>query len=150
MFIALFALACTPGSEGDVSQDGPSHSTTIAGTDTAGLTSTLSPTLAPETDSPTEAASAATTPRQEVHLIEYAIHMPQTLPSGPIAFNIENGGTEQHAFEIEGNGIEQKSEVLQRGDSTTLEVTLPPGTYTVYCPVANHAEKGMRTSVTVK
>ncbi len=118
--------------------------------DTAGAQpSALNPVLPPNSDNPTKAPTAAL-PTQEVHLIEYQIHMPQTVPAGQIAFNIENGGKEDHAFEIEGNGVHQQSVVLKRGDTTALQTNLKPGTYTVYCPVDGHRSKGMETTVVVK
>jgi uncharacterized cupredoxin-like copper-binding protein len=76
--------------------------------------------------------------------------MPQTLQAGHISFNVQNAGKEQHGFEIEGNGIEQKTEVLQRGNTASLDVDLKPGTYTVYCPVKGHRGKGMEVKVTVR
>ena len=144
----LAVLACqreTP----DVSQSGPSQSTTVAG-DTAGtLQPKIDPTMPAEKDEPASRGTPAP-PTQEVHLIEYAIHMPSTVPAGTIAFNVENGGKEQHGFEIEGQGIEEKTQTLNRGDSATLTVNLKPGTYTVYCPVKDHAKKGMKTTITAR
>ena len=147
--LSLFTVACmreTP----DVSQNTPSQSTTMAASETANTqTSTMNPVLAAENDNPAARPTAAR-PTQEVHLIEYQIHMPDTLPVGRIAFNIENGGKENHAFEIEGNGVHQKTEELTRGNTTALEVDLKPGTYTIYCPVEGHAGKGMKKTVTVQ
>ena len=136
----------------DVSQNTPSqsHATDAAHPQmTESNASTMNPVLPPETDNPAERPTAAS-PTQEVHLMEYAIHMPDTLPAGRVAFNVENGGKETHAFEIEGNGIEQKTNELTRGNTAALEVDLKPGTYTVYCPVNGHAEKGMKKTVTVR
>ena len=138
----LLAFACQPGGE-EKTANAPSRETA------ATQTSTMNPVLPPETHEPASAPSPAG-PTQEVHLIEYQIHMPQTLPAGRIGFNIENGGKEDHGFEIEGNGVHQQSVVLKRGDTTALEVNLAPGTYTVYCPVDGHKDKGMRTTVVVK
>jgi uncharacterized cupredoxin-like copper-binding protein len=87
---------------------------------------------------------------QEVHLIEYEIHMPGTVPAGKLTFNVENGGKEGHGFEIEGNGIEEKTDVLNGGETAALDVDLRPGTYTVYCPVRGHKERGMSKTITVK
>lgn len=112
-------------------------------------TSNLDPILPPEKHEPAGAPKPAG-PVQEVHLIEYEIHMPQALPAGRLAFNVENGGKEDHAFEIEGNGVHQQTNVLKRGDTTALEVNLAPGTYTVYCPVDGHKDKGMRRTLTVR
>lgn len=149
IFAAVFAFACQPGPS-DQTGNTPSQSTTIARTESAATeTSPMNPVLPPEQDDPAAAPKAAL-PTQEVHLIEYQIHMPDSLPAGKIAFNVENGGKEDHAFEVEGNGVHQQTTVLKRGDTTALEVNLPPGTYTIYCPVDGHADKGMRKTVTVK
>ncbi|HYO79474.1 MAG TPA: cupredoxin domain-containing protein [Thermoanaerobaculia bacterium] len=145
----VFASACQPGPV-DQSQNTPSQSTTMAASETAATeTSTMNPVLPPETDDPAARPKPAG-PTQEVHLIEYQIHMPQSVPAGPVAFNVENGGKEDHAFEIEGNGVHQQTTVLKRGDTTALEVNLKPGTYTVYCPVDGHKGKGMQTTLVVK
>lgn len=145
----VFAFACQPGPS-DQTNNTPSQSTTMSATETAATqTSTMNPVLPPETDQPSSAPKPAS-PTQEVHLIEYQIHMPKTLPAGRIGFNVENGGKEDHAFEIEGNGVHQQTTVLKRGDTTALEVNLPPGTYTVYCPVDGHRGKGMEATLVVK
>ena len=111
--------------------------------------SALNPVVPLEKHEPASRPSPAVA-TQEVHLIEYAIHMPATMNAGKVAFNVENGGKEDHAFEIEGNGIEEKTQVLKRGDTEDLEIELRPGTYTVYCPVKDHAKRGMKTTITVK
>jgi uncharacterized cupredoxin-like copper-binding protein len=145
----VFAFACQPGST-DQTANTPSQSSTMARTESAATeTSAMNPVLPPETDDPAARPKAASA-TQEVHLIEYQIHMPQSLPAGKLAFNVENGGKEDHAFEIEGNGVHQQTTVLKRGDTTALEVNLPPGTYTVYCPVDGHKDKGMKTTLVVK
>lgn len=147
--VAVLAFACQPGPTEQTSNT-PSQSTTIPRTESASTeTSTMNPILPPEQDDPASRPKAAL-PTQEVHLIEYQIHMPNTLPAGRLAFNVENGGKEDHAFEIEGNGVHQQTTVLKRGDTTALEVDLKPGTYTVYCPVNGHKDKGMRTTLVVK
>lgn len=135
----------------DVSQNSPSQSSTGGGSpaDSPPQPGTMSPSLPQEKDEPASGATAARK-TQEVHLIEYAVHMPATLPAGRVAFNIENGGKETHAFEIAGNGIDEKSFEITRGGTTSLEVDLRPGTYTVWCPVKDHAKKGMKTTITVQ
>ncbi len=86
----------------------------------------------------------------DVTLVSFQIEMPASLPAGPTTFTITNNGTHEHSFEVAGNGIEEKLEAnLQPGESGTLEVDLPPGTYEVYCPVADHKDQGMLVELTV-
>jgi uncharacterized cupredoxin-like copper-binding protein len=147
--VILLAAACTRETP-DVSQNTPSQSTTMPSTESASTETSLPGTVAsPESDEPASAPTAAAA-TMEVHLIEYQIHMPATLPAGRLAFNVENGGKEDHGFVIEGAGQQEKTNVLERGDTAALEVNLAPGTYTVYCPVDGHRGKGMETKVTVK
>jgi hypothetical protein len=148
--LLLLFVSCKSDSPGDMSQETPSQSSNDTATPPQMAEPTpLNPVHAPDAHTPSNAPTPAS-PTQEVHLIEYAIHMPDTLPAGRVAFNVENGGKETHAFEIEGNGIEQKTNELTRGNTASLEVDLKPGTYTIYCPVDGHAEKGMKKTVTVK
>ncbi len=86
----------------------------------------------------------------EVTLIDGEIQMLETLPAGMTTFVITNSGDAVHNFEIEGDGIEEVLEDdLEPGESALMEVDLEPGTYEVYCPVADHAEEGMRMTLTV-
>lgn len=152
--VFLLAAACSQDDpKRDLAQSGPSESSTttdavptqMAETNTA----LMNPTTNIERDEPSSRASSAG-PIQEVHLIEYAIHMPESVPAGRIDFRVENGGKEKHAFEVEGNGVHQKTEELTRGNSASLSVDLKPGTYTVYCPVEGHAGKGMKRTLVVR
>jgi hypothetical protein len=86
----------------------------------------------------------------EVRLSEYAIEMPQTLPAGPTTFVVHNMGGKVHSFKIEGPGI---SELLDKPvppkQTGSLQVTLQPGDYKVYCPVGSHEAKGMTKKLVV-
>ena len=73
----------------------------------------------------------------------------QTLPTGPVTVAVENTGSIPHQLEIEGNGIEQRTELIQPGASATLRLNLTPGSYEVYCPVGNHKEMGMEGHLTL-
>ncbi len=87
----------------------------------------------------------------EVSLVEFEIDMPMNVPEGNTTFQITNDGTTEHSFEVEGQGIEESlTQNLMPGDSTTLQVDLDPGSYTVYCPVDNHREQGMEVQLTVE
>ena len=63
---------------------------------------------------------------------------------------MSNDGQVPHALEIEGGGEEFETEVLQGGDTATLEADLKAGEYKWYCPVGNHAAQGMEGTLTVE
>ena len=110
----------------------------------------------------TQAAAATPAPMPtndtaviHVPLTEWSVVVSQGVVSpGTFNFHAMNQGTYAHAFEIEGNGQEWKSDPIPPGGTATLTPTLTPGTYTVYCPITdgqgNHREKGMSTTFTVQ
>jgi uncharacterized cupredoxin-like copper-binding protein len=87
----------------------------------------------------------------EVKLTEYKIEMPASVGAGVTTFKVTNAGEETHGFEIEGNGTEKALKPrLKKGESSSLQVDLKPGTYKVYCPVHGHKKRGMSLDLTVK
>lgn len=147
LLLALFLAACREPS--DAAQQSPPEATTIAGNTATAPANTVNPPLPTEKDDPSSRAVAAPA-SQDVQLIEYALRMPETLPAGTVVFNVANAGKEDHGFEIEGPGVETTTKILKRGDTAALEVNLKPGTYTAYCPVKGHREKGMTATVVVR
>ena len=105
------------------------------------------------------AATPATTTNDpaviHVPLTEWSVVVSQGIVSpGTFTFHAMNQGTYPHAFEIEGNGKEWKSDPIPPGGTAELTPTLTVGTYEVYCPIVdshgNHQGKGMRTTFTVQ
>lgn len=89
-------------------------------------------------------------PIVEVKLTEFAIEMPPTVPIGPVTFSVTNAGTVEHNFEVEGQSLEEKFDVaLKPGENRHLRVDLPGGTYTIYCPLDDHKERGMQLELKV-
>src|SRR5678815_3916491 len=87
-----------------------------------------------------------------VKLSEWKVDLSQsTVTAGTVTFTVANTGTVPHAFEVEGQGIEQETKVIQPGSSATLTLTLKPGNYDVYCPVGgdSHKHLGMETHLRV-
>jgi plastocyanin len=72
-----------------------------------------------------------------------------TVRQGQVTFELKNNGGAPHALEIEGQGIEEETQVIQGGQNATLRVNLKPGKYVMYCPVGNHRQQGMEGEVTV-
>lgn len=98
-----------------------------------------------------EAPQGEKTPAQvEVRLSEYTFEMPHTLPAGPTTFLLRNDGQKSHSFKIEGPGIEDAPAVIVKSGKTgSLQVTLQPGEYKVYCPIGSHEAKGMTMKLVV-
>ena len=87
-----------------------------------------------------------------VTLSEWTVRLSSgTVPAGPVTFTVSNSGSIPHALEVEGQGTEQQTPLIQPGSSATLTLTLAPGTYEVYCPVGedSHKKLGMETHLKV-
>ncbi len=97
-------------------------------------------------------ASQATGTTVQVKATEFAFSLSTTdLGPGTYTFTMDNAGHATHAMEIEGPGLEDKaSSTAGPGGTATLTVRLQPGTYELYCPVGNHRQQGMQTTLTVK
>jgi uncharacterized cupredoxin-like copper-binding protein len=90
----------------------------------------------------------------EVKLKEWDLGFKEVAVKGDKArFEIENTGTVEHAFEVEGETggqkVEFKSPILKPGEKTTFDIELPPGQYEAYCPLHDHRDKGMAGEITV-
>ncbi|MEU0467066.1 hypothetical protein ABZ215_23955 [Amycolatopsis sp. NPDC006131] len=84
-------------------------------------------------------------------LTEFAIQLPQqAFPPGTYTFATSNDGQTTHALEIVGpGGLDERTTTFRGGQSADLTVTLQPGTYELYCPVGNHKQQGMDTTITI-
>jgi uncharacterized cupredoxin-like copper-binding protein len=70
---------------------------------------------------------------------------------GAYSFVVVNKGTVTHSLVISGPGLKgaKLKASLQPGRSSTLNVTLKDGKYTIWCPIDGHASSGMKVSLTV-
>jgi uncharacterized cupredoxin-like copper-binding protein len=94
-----------------------------------------------------EAQAPQQSPRQTITITEtdYALE-PSSVDleeAGTYAFEVVNEGEVAHALEVEGEGIEEETDTLDPGQRATLTVELEGGTYELYCPVGDHADRGM-------
>ena len=63
---------------------------------------------------------------------------------------VKSSGNVTHALEVEGNGVEAKTDDLSPGSSVDLKVDLASaGDYEVYCPIDSHKDMGMEARLTV-
>ena len=74
------------------------------------------------------------------------------IPPGPTVFTITNGGSGAHSLYIEGPGVSKApdSATLAKGATSSVSVTLQPGTYTLYCPVLNHRDNGESVTLVIR
>ncbi|ADV66102.1 cupredoxin domain-containing protein [Deinococcus maricopensis] len=90
----------------------------------------------------------------EVKMTEWDMGLKNLTVKGPVQLNIVNDGKFPHALTLEGKvggkEIEISTPVLTAGQKSVLVVNLPAGKYEVYCPVGNHEERGMKSTLTVK
>ena len=88
----------------------------------------------------------------DVKATEFAFSLSTTdFSAGTYTFTMKNDGQATHAMAMEGPGLSNpKSSTAGPGGTSTLTVTLQSGTYTLYCPVANHRQQGMQTTLTVR
>jgi len=139
--LAAFALtACGSDASTSTSTDISSHSghPDAAATSSAGASS----------GSPSSAADATALTATEV---DFSISLSSgSLPAGTYQVTVRNDGSATHSLTIRGpGGVDQTSDTLQGGRSTTMTVTLQPGTYEVFCPIGDHRAMGMDTTLTV-
>ena len=69
--------------------------------------------------------------------------------AGESTFTFVNDGGTAHALEIEGGDVEEESETIGPGESTSLVLELAAGRYELYCPIANHRDLGMEGTLVV-
>jgi uncharacterized cupredoxin-like copper-binding protein len=74
----------------------------------------------------------------------------QAIPPGPAVLTIENRGTDVHNLFIEGEGISRAAgDTIAANGSASVDVNFRPGTYTLYCPLGDHRQKGEQVEVTI-
>ena len=87
----------------------------------------------------------------EVTETDFAL-TPSTLTvdaEGEVTIKAVNNGQTEHALELEGSGVEEKTDTVGPGESAELTAELKPGTYELYCPIGNHRQLGMEGTITV-
>ena len=127
--LALGAAGC-----GDDDEDGGQAATTAS-----------TPAATPTATTPASGRSAVAIAASEFKFTPSDVDV----KAGRVTFRLRNDGGAPHALEIEGQGIEEETKVIQGGQAATLSLNLKPGKYEMYCPVGNHRSMGMEGEVTV-
>lgn len=71
-------------------------------------------------------------------------------PAGQLTITSENPQTTPHDIAIEGNGVNEKGEVVTAGGTSQFSANLQPGEYTFFCSVEGHRQGGMEGTLTVR
>jgi plastocyanin len=108
-------------------------------------------TIATTTAAVPPAAPTTTTrlPPRTISVDEYEFGFTlsqQTISAGKVTFQMRNIGSLMHNFDLIG---ELDGPFLVPGQTSTITVTLKPGTYTYVCSVKYHAAEGMQGTLTV-
>jgi plastocyanin len=84
----------------------------------------------------------------EVFASEFAFAPPFLVVDKPgtYTFSLRNDGTLPHNMTIEGVG---KTPDVEPGDTASVELTLKPGLYQMFCSIGDHRAQGMDGQVTV-
>jgi plastocyanin len=87
-----------------------------------------------------------------VTLSEWKMRLSQdTVPAGPVTIQVTNAGAMAHALQVVGPGVDKGTRQVAAREVATLTVTLKPGTYELYCPLAegSHKMAGMTRTLVV-
>jgi len=134
-----------------LAQEGPAEKAKDTAENAAEATKDAAKSTAKSVKKAVKSVTSETTHRVNVTMTEYHFDMPSTTRPGLTTFVIKNAGRKEHAFEIKGQGIDQKlSPNPKPGQTGTLQIDLKPGTYAITCPLLFHTMRGMKTTLTVK
>ncbi|HET9544276.1 MAG TPA: cupredoxin domain-containing protein [Gaiellaceae bacterium] len=98
----------------------------------------------------TSEAGAAPSASLSVAASEFAFEPAElTADAGEVTVELVNDGAAPHAIAIAGNGVDEASETVDGGATTSLTVELEDGTYDIWCPVGDHRDRGMVGTLTV-
>jgi len=84
-----------------------------------------------------------------VSLTEYRLTPahPRVMGAEATTFDAVNDGDSEHALAVEGPRGNVRTRVLAPGEHATIKVMLPPGSYKLYCPLADHERRGMAGAI---
>jgi plastocyanin len=140
--LATVALAGC-GSSSSSSSSTPAASTPSASTPAASATTGTS-------SSPASSAAAAQTLKVSAVPGKLAFNTTKlTAKAGKVTIAMANPSTFMHGMAISGNGVKKVGPIVGNGGTSSVSVTLKPGTYTFYCPVPGHEAGGMKGTLTV-
>ena len=90
----------------------------------------------------------------DAKLAEWSITLGSAdVSAGKVEFDVTNGGQFTHDFVVldaSGNPVGSTPKFKSSDGTKTLDVDLKAGTYKLICDIPGHADRGMKTEITVK
>lgn len=109
---------------------------------------------APATTTPEGEAEPPSVPHVQVSAVEWAFTLSRTsVPAGKVVLEFVNAGQDEHNLNLqeapEGPSEEPVANTPAKG---VVDVTLQmsPGSYTLFCSLPTHEQKGMKATLTVE
>ena len=144
--LGIGLLSGCSGDEG-AAEAAPSSSAPSSSAASSSAEASTPASSAPPASSSAEAESETVAVTEGEMFIELS---EDSYSAGTYTFEVTNTGNMPHDFVVEQGGNDVAgTEVLQPGQSATLEVELAPGDYVFYCSVGAHRAAGMEEAVTV-
>lgn len=97
-------------------------------------------------------STAASAQDVKVTLSEWKMRLSKdTVQAGSVTFQVTNAGAMSHALQVTGPGVDKGTRQIAVRELGTLTLTLKPGTYEVFCPLAegSHKMAGMTRTLVV-
>jgi plastocyanin len=69
--------------------------------------------------------------------------------AGEVTIVMENPSSVPHNVALMGGGVDEKGEIVGKGEKSEVSATVEPGTYEFYCSVPGHEAAGMKGELTV-
>ena len=69
--------------------------------------------------------------------------------AGEVHLVMTNPSSVPHNVALKGGGVDEKGEIVEKGERSEVTATVEPGTYEFYCSVPGHEAAGMKGELTV-
>jgi plastocyanin len=108
----------------------------------------------PEAALPGGEAEPPSIPHVQVNAVEYSFSLSRTsVPAGKVVLEFRNDGQDEHNLNIAPTAEGPSEEPVGNTPSQGVEdvnVELRPGSYTLFCSLPTHEQKGMKATLTVE
>jgi plastocyanin len=92
-------------------------------------------------------------PHVQVTAVEYSLTLSRTtVPAGKVDFEFVNAGQDEHNAHL-GSSEDPEGALFENTPSKgvdDLQVEVKPGTYTLFCSLPHHEERGMKATLLVE